>query len=279
MAKQLLGKPVADEIRVEISQLVAKRKEKGLSLGFAALRVGEDPASIVYQGRLIKEAAKLGFDPFEVNLDSKSSEAQVIAHIHELAERADVAGILVFMPLPKGLDPEKIASAIPPEKDVDCLNPVNFGQVMAGKSLWGPCTARAVMAMLDHYEYDLTGKKVVVIGRSDIVGRPLAQLLLSKNATVTICHSKTKDLAFHTRTADLVIPAVGKAGILTGDMLQEGSWVVDVGINLSPNGEKILGDAEFSTCEPICEAISPVPGGIGAISVVMILQAMLRGEI
>jgi len=278
MAKQLLGKPVADRLKERLSAEIEKRRRMGKALGFAAVRVGDDPSSVVYQGRLVKAAATLGFEPLEIALPEGSSETEVIEKLKALGEDEKIAGILLFMPLPKGLDKDRISRAIPIEKDVDALNPVQFGDVMAGRSPWAPCTARAVMEMADYYEYDLTGKHVVIIGRSDVVGRPLAQLMLARNATVTVCHSRTKDLALHTRSADLVVPAVGQAGILTGDMLKPGAWVIDVGINVRPDGQGITGDADFASCEPICEAISPVPGGVGAISVTMVLEALLREQ-
>ena len=278
MAKQLLGKPVADRIKEKLSVEVANRKQQGKALGFAAVRVGDDPASMVYQGRLIKAAEALGLEPVEIGLSESSTESEVIQKLTDLGNDDKIAGILLFMPLPKGLDGEKISCAIPMEKDVDCLNPFNFGQVMAGKSPWGPCTARAVMEMLDFYEYDLHRKNVVVVGRSDVVGRPVSQMLLNKNATVTICHSRTEDLAFHTKSADLVVMAAGQANLLTGDMLKPGAWVIDVGINVAPSGEGIVGDADFSSCDFVCEAISPVPGGVGAVSVTMVMQTLLCRE-
>ena len=275
MAKHLLGKPVADAIREKLVAEVETRKNQRKPLGFATVRVGDDPASIVYQGRLMKAATAIGLDAVEINLPENATESEMIQKLSDLGQDEKIAGILLFMPLPEGFDSEKIACAIPVEKDVDCLNPFNFGQVMAGKSSWGPCTARAVMGMLDFYEYDLNRKNVVVVGRSNVVGRPLSQMLLGRNATVTICHSKTEDLALHTKSADLIVMAAGQADLLTGDMIKPDAWVIDVGINVAPDGKGIIGDAEFSSCEPACAAISPVPGGVGAISVIMVLEALL----
>lgn len=276
MAQHLLGKPVADSVKEKLTSLVEKRRIAKQAVGFATVRVGDDPASVVYQKRLMKGAEEIGLAPVDVLLPAVSTEAQVIEALTELGDNPGIAGILLFMPLPKGLDSAKISAAIPMEKDVDCLNPLNFAQVMAGESPWGPCTARAVMEMLAYYEYDLSGKHVVVIGRSQVVGKPLAQLLLRKDATVTVCHSKTKDIKSLTQQADLVITAVGKIGTVTGEMLRPGAWVVDVGINPSPEGKGIVGDADFGSCEPVCEAISPVPGGVGGISVMMVMQALVE---
>lgn len=278
MAKQLLGKPVVEAIKKVLAEEVVRRRLNQEPIGFATVRVGEDPASVVYQGRLMKSAADLGLEPVEVNLSEASTEDEVIQILKELGARKEIAGILLFMPLPKSLNSDRIISEIPIHKDVDCLNPYNFSQVMAGKSPWGPCTPRAVIAMLDFYEYDLKGKNVVVVGRSNVVGRPLSQMLLNRDATVTICHSKTQDLAFHTKQADLVVMAVGQEGLLKGEMLKPGAWVVDVGINMRKDGQGITGDADFDSCEPVCEAISPVPGGVGTISVTMVMQALLRGD-
>ena len=275
---KLLGKPVADAIKEKIIVQVEHRKAQEGPLGFATVRVGSDPASEVYQGRLTKAAHSLGFVPREVLLPEDATEEDMIQAIKELGDDPSVAGIMLFMPLPAGLDGDKIAGAIPPEKDVDCLNPVSIGRVMAGKSPWAPCTARAVIALLDHYGYDLAGKNVVVIGRSNVVGRPLTQLLTNRNATVTLCHSKTQELATHTRQADLVILAAGQVGLLKGDMLKPGAWVVDVGINPSPDGVGIVGDADYASCAAVAAAISPVPGGVGGISVMMVMQALLRLE-
>ena len=275
---KLLGKPVADAIKEKVIVQVEHRKAQEGPLGFATVRVGSDPASEVYQGRLTKAAYSLGFVPREVLLPEDATEEDVIQAIKELGDDPSVAGIMLFMPLPAGLDGDKIAGAIPPEKDVDCLNPISIGRVMAGKSPWAPCTARAVIALLDHYGYDLAGKNVVVIGRSNVVGRPLTQLLTNRNATVTLCHSKTQELATHTRQADLVILAAGQVGLLKGNMLMPGAWVVDVGINPSPDGVGIVGDADYASCAVVAAAISPVPGGVGGVSVMMVMQALLRLE-
>lgn len=275
---KLLGKPVADAIKEKVIAQVEQRKAQGGALGFATVRVGNDPASEVYQGRLIKAANSLGFDPREVLLPENATEEDIIQALRELGDDKSIAGIMLFMPLPLGLDADRIAVSIPPEKDVDCLNPISFGQVMAGKSPWAPCTPRAVIALLDHYGYDLAGKNVVVIGRSNVVGRPLTQLLTNRNGTVTLCHSKTQDIALHTRQADLVILAAGQVGLLKGDMLKPGAWVVDVGINPSPDGAGIIGDADYGSCAMTAAAISPVPGGVGGVSVMMVMQALLRQE-
>lgn len=278
MAKQLLGKPVADAVREDLLKKVETRKSEGKGIGFATLRVGDDIASKVYQESLFKAATKIGLEPREFYFSEESTEEEIIQCLEKIENDATVAGVLVFMPLPKKFDSDRIARAIPREKDVDCLNPLNFSEVMIGKSEWGPCTARAVMELLDFYQYELSGKNVTVIGRSNVVGRPLAQMLLRRNATVTTCHSRTKDLSFHTKHADLVVLATGQRGLLNGEMVDSNTWIVDVGINMKEDGTGITGDADFESCSQVCEAISPVPGGVGSISVTMVLQAILKNE-
>lgn len=278
MVKLLLGKPVADAVRADLIKKVETRKIKGEGIGFATLRIGDDHASKVYQESLFKAAVKIGLEPREFYFSEESSEEEIIECLKEIGEDSSIAGVLVFMPLPKKFDQDRIIRGIPENKDVDCLNPLNFSEVMSGRSRWGPGTARAVMELLDFYQYELSGRNVTVIGRSNVVGRPLGQMLMSRNATVTICHSKTKDLSFHTKHADLVVLATGQQNLLTGEMINENTWVVDVGINMKEDGSGIIGDADFDSCSQICEAISPVPGGVGSISVTMVLQAILKDE-
>ncbi len=267
---ELRGKPVADNLR---SQLEDKVKQAGGVLTLAIVLVGDDAASHVYKNRLVKLAESMGIRTRVELLSDYTDTKEVLAVIGKLNDDKAVTGILPMMPLPRHIDSDAVGRAIAAEKDVDCVNPLNAGLVYMGKIAWAPCTPRAVMETLRYYGVALKGKHVVIIGRSNVVGKPLAALMLSADATVTICHSKTVDLASITLQADILVVAIGSAQFVKADMLKEGAVLVDVGINQV--GELLLGDASAEACAK-AGAFTPVPGGIGTVSSMMVMQGLLR---
>lgn len=267
------GKAVADVYRAEISAKLAAAKEKGITPTLAIVVAGDDPASHVYKDRLVKLIDSLGGVGKAILLPAEASQEQVIAVIEELNSDNSIHGILPMMPMPKHINSDAIGAAVAPGKDMDCLNPQNSGDVFMGRSPWAPCTPRACMATLAHYGIDLTGKHVVVIGRSNVVGKPVAMLLLQKNATVTICHSRTVDLPSILKTADIVVAAVGVPCFVKPDMVKEGVVIVDVGINAVEG--KLVGDVDPAVAEK-ASAFTPVPGGIGVVSNMMVMECLTR---
>lgn len=268
----MLGKEVVQSLRTELEAKIAKAGKK---ITLAILIVGDDAASHVYKNRLVKLAEGLGVNTDVRILPQDSDDKAVIAAVEELNKDENIDGILPMMPLPKHIDTDAVAQKIAIDKDVDCLNPINVGFVYMGKSPWAPCTPRAVMETLKYYEVDLTGKHVVIVGRSNVVGKPLATLMLGQNATVTVCHSKTKDLAKMTSQADVVVVAIGVAEFLQPDMIKDGAIIVDVGINQV--GDKIVGDASEGALQK-ASSYTPVPGGIGGVSTMMVMQTLLRNH-
>lgn len=265
------GKPVADVYRENIAASIAAAKESGNKPTLVILLVGDDPASCVYTERLAKLTESLGATAKVVRLPAETTEEEVITLIRKMNRNRYITGILPMMPMPKHINSDAVGAAVTKHKDVDCLNPTNAGELYLGRRSWAPCTARACMAALEHYKIDLKGKHAVVIGRSNVIGKPVALLLLQKHATVTICHSKTENLADITRKADIIIAAVGKAGFVTADMVKEGAVLVDVGIN-EVDG-KLVGDiAPEATAK--ASAFTPVPGGIGVISNMMVMECL-----
>lgn len=265
------GKPVADVYRENISASIAAAKESGNKPTLVILLVGDDPASCVYTERLAKLTESLGATAKVVRMPAETTEEEVITLIRKMNRNRYITGILPMMPMPKHINSDAVGAAVTKHKDVDCLNPTNAGELYLGRRSWAPCTARACMAALEHYKIDLKGKHAVVIGRSNVIGKPVALLLLQKHATVTICHSKTENLADITRKADIIIAAVGKAGFVTADMVKEGAVLVDVGIN-EVDG-KLVGDiAPEATAK--ASAFTPVPGGIGVISNMMVMECL-----
>lgn len=265
------GKPVADTYRDAISQRVLEAKNNGNKLTLVILLVGNDPASCVYKDRLVKLTESLGAEAKVVQLPEETSEQEVIELIRKMNRNRYIAGILPMMPMPKHINGDAVGAAITANKDVDCLNTNNVGDLYLGRSKWAPCTARACMAALKHYNIELEGKHAVVIGRSNVIGKPVANLLMQENATVTICHSRTKNIAEIVKQADIVVAAVGKAGFVTPEMVKPGAVVVDVGIN-SVDG-KIVGDVDPAVAEK-ASAMTPVPGGIGVISNMMVMDCL-----
>lgn len=267
------GKPVADVYREAISAKIQSAKAEGVLATLAILVVGNDPASHVYKGRLVKLIESLGGAAKLVELPEETTQEEAINAIKKLNRNRYVQGILPMMPMPKHINDDAIGAAISPNKDVDCLAPLNSGELFLGRSKWAPCTPRSCMAILAHYGIELSGKHAVVIGRSNVVGKPVANLLLAENATVTVCHSRTKNIADILRTADIVVAAVGKPCFVKPDMVKEGVVVVDVGIN-SVEG-KLVGDVDPAVAEK-ASAFTPVPGGVGVVSNMMVMECLTR---
>ncbi|MBQ7596905.1 MAG: bifunctional methylenetetrahydrofolate dehydrogenase/methenyltetrahydrofolate cyclohydrolase FolD, partial [Clostridia bacterium] len=240
-----------------------------ITVSLAVIRVGEDPASKVYVNNKKKACEKLGIVSLEYALPENTQIEELLKLIDELNNRKDVNGILCQLPLPKHLDEEAVINAINPQKDVDCFHPVNVGKLYTGTGRLKPCTPAGVMEMLKYYNIEIQGKNCSVIGRSNIVGKPMAALLTAENGTVTLCHSKTKDLALHTKAADILVAAVGRPKFVTADMVKEGAVVIDVGIHRMENG-KLCGDVDFNAVEPVAGYISPVPGGVGPMTIAML---------
>jgi len=271
MATILDGKIVSGEVKDRLKALTAALPHGGPKPGLAVVQVGEDPASKIYVTNKEKACQEIGYHSVVHRLPADTSEAALLKLVGELNEDSAIHGMLVQLPLPKTINSNKILLAIDPRKDVDGLHPTNLGLLVAG--LPGPksCTPYGVMEMLRHYGISLEGKNAVVVGRSNMVGKPMAQMLLAANATVTQCHSRTRDLASETRRADVLVAAIGKARLITADMVKPGAVVVDVGTN-RPNGGKLCGDVDFGPVSEVASAITPVPGGVGLMTIAMLMQ-------
>lgn len=271
MAEIISGKETAAKIRERLRAQIDQLRQKGYQPGLAVVIVGDDPASQVYVRNKEKACKEVGIAAQTFALPKETTQQELMALIDTLNARSDVHGILVQLPLPRHLDEHQVINAILPEKDVDAFHPVNVGKIMIGDFDYVPCTPAGVMALLEEAQIDVSGKRAVVIGRSNIVGKPQAMLLLHKNATVTICHSKTQHLEEITRQADIIVVAIGKAHFLRGDMVKDGVVVIDVGMNRLENG-KLAGDVDFVTVAPKASYITPVPGGVGPMTITMLLQ-------
>ena len=267
------GKPVADVYREMITEKIAAAKQRGLLVTLAIVVVGDDPASHVYKNRLVKLIEGLGGAAKVIELPGTASEEEVIGVVKKLNRNRYVTGILPMMPMPKHINGDAVGAAVSPNKDVDCLNPQNSGDVFMGRSKWAACTPRACMATLEHYGIELEGKNVVVIGRSNVVGKPVAVQKQQKNATVTVCHSRTQNLPELLQRADVIVAAVGKACFVKPEMVKEGVVIVDVGINAV--GDKLMGDVDPTVAEK-ASAFTPVPGGIGVVSNMMVMECLTR---
>lgn len=271
MGEILDGKAAAREVRegvrAEVERLVSRH---GLRPGLATVLVGDDPASKLYVGSKQKACAEVGIESFGTHLPAGTTEEELLAVVKRLNEDPRVHGILVQLPLPPGLSEKRILYALSPDKDVDGLHPVNQGRLLAGEPGLRPCTPLGVMDLLDRTGVPLRGKRAVVVGRSLLVGKPVALLLLERHATVTICHSRTADLAAEVGRAEILVAAVGRAEMIRGEWIQPGAIVVDVGINRTPGG--IRGDVEFATARERASFITPVPGGVGPMTVAMLLR-------
>ena len=271
MAQIIDGKKISAQVKEELRRKTMKLKEKGVVPGLAVVLVGDDPASHTYVRSKKRTCDDLGYYSEEYILPADTTQQTLDELIDRLNAEPKIHGILVQLPLPAHLDADHVIERILPQKDVDAFHPSNVGKIMIGKYDFLPCTPAGVMVLLEKSGIDVCGKKCVVIGRSNIVGKPQAMLLLHKNATVTICHSKTKDLAGITRDADLIVCAIGKAGFLTGDMVSSGAVVIDVGINRNEDG-KLCGDVDFEACKDVASHITPVPGGVGPMTVTMLMR-------
>lgn len=276
MATILDGKLVSAATREKIREKTAEFiKKTGHTPGLSVILVGSDPASCVYVRNKRRACGDVGFNSEVYELPEETTEEELLALIQKLNNDESTDGILVQLPLPKQISEESIIKAIDPRKDVDAFHPENVGGICTGNYTFLPCTPAGVMVLLEYYGIDPKGKHCVVVGRSNIVGKPQALLMLEKNATVTICHSKTQNLAEEVKRADIVVAAVGRPNFITGDMIKEGAVVVDVGINRLPDG-KLCGDVDFEAAFPKASYITPVPGGVGPMTITMLMENTLR---
>lgn len=271
MAKLIDGKAVSAAVRERVKTQAAELTAKGVQPGLAVIIVGDDPASHVYVNNKKKACAETGIYSEEHALPADTTQDELLALVKSLNGRSDINGILCQLPLPKHLDEKAVIEAIDPHKDVDAFHPSNVGRIMIGDYHFLPCTPAGVMELLASANVEICGKNCVIIGRSNIVGKPMSMLLLHKNGTVTICHSRTKNLAEVTRQADILVAAVGIPKFVKADMVKPGAVVIDVGMDRDENG-KLCGDVDFAEVEPIAEYITPVPGGVGPMTIAMLMQ-------
>lgn len=277
MATIINGKEVAQKIRKELKEEVFQLKQNGKTLKFAVIMVGDNSASKIYIKNKSKACEEVGIECEEYILNSTIQMNELLELIKTLNTREDIHGILLQSPIPKHLDIDEAFRTIAPEKDVDGFNPVNVGKLCLGQDCFVACTPSGVMKLLEEYNIDVEGKNAVVIGRSNIVGKPMLQCLLNKNATVTICHSKTKNLLEVTKNADIIVAAVGKEKFLTADMVKDGAVVIDVGINRLADGT-ICGDVDYESVEKKAAYITPVPGGVGPMTVAMLMTNIVKAS-
>jgi len=275
------GKAIAQGIRDEIGKKTQILKTRGYTPGLAVILVGDDPASEIYVGNKIKACDDVGYYSEVVRLPGTSGEEEVLAAVESLNRRPDIHGFIVQLPLPPHISEGKVIMAIEPNKDVDGLHPLNLGLILTGSPRLVSCTPYGCMRLIKETGFGLQGKKAVVVGRSNIVGKPMAALLMHANATVTVCHSYTKDLGSITREADLVVAAVGKAHLITADMIKPGAFVIDAGMNRLESG-KVVGDVDFQPVAEKAAYLTPVPGGVGPMTIAMLLsntlEAMAYGQ-
>ena len=275
MAIIIDGKEVAREKREQIKARVESLKNQGKSVGLAVIIVGENPASKVYVNNKKKGCAEVGITSFEYALPESTTEDELKALVQKLNADDSVNGILCQLPLPKHINEDAVINTISPKKDVDAFHPQNVGHIMIGDYTFLPCTPAGIMEMLKFYNISVAGKKCVVIGRSNIVGKPMAMLLLKENGTVEICHSRTENLKEETLSADILVAAVGKTRFVTADMVKDGAVVIDVGMNRDENG-KLCGDVDFDNVAEKASYITPVPGGVGPMTITMLLENTVR---
>lgn len=275
MAKIIDGKAISLAIKDELKEKVAEYKNKGIDITLAVVKVGNDPASAVYVRNKEKACEYVGINSRTLALPEETTQEELLNIVRELNEDDTVNGILVQLPLPKHIDESEVLLAINSTKDVDGFHPVNVGKMVIGEDTFLPCTPAGIIEMLKRSDIDIEGKECVVIGRSNIVGKPMSLLMLKENATVTIAHSRTKDLKEVTKRADILVAAIGKPKFVTADYVKEGAVVIDVGMDRDENG-KLCGDVDFESVEPKVSAITPVPGGVGPMTVTMLLVNCLR---
>lgn len=269
------GKELAKNIRQELKKENDKLKEKGINAKLAVILVGDDSASKIYVKNKSKACNDVGIEFEEILLDSNTTMDKLLNVIENLNLREDINGILLQSPIPKGLNIQEAFEKIDYRKDVDGFNPINVGKLMIGQDGFIPCTPYGIVRMLEEYNIPVEGKNAVVIGRSNIVGKPLSQCLLNKNATVTVCHSRTRDIQNVTKNADILISAVGKLNMVTEDMVKDGAVVIDVGMNRKENG-KLAGDVDFENVKEKTSYITPVPGGVGPMTIAMLMNNVIK---
>ena len=274
MAQIIDGKAVSKQVRERVAEETAQLKKKGITPGLAVIIVGDDPASQVYVRNKERACEEVGFYSEKFALPENTTQQELNALVKELNERPEISGILCQLPLPKHLDDKEVINLIDPLKDVDAFHPVNVGAIMIGDYNFLPCTPAGVMELIHSTGVEITGKKAVVMGRSNIVGKPMAMLLLHENATVEITHSKTVDLKSITSQADILVAAIGRAKFVTADMVKDGAVVIDVGMNRDENG-KLCGDVDFESVMDKCSFITPVPGGVGPMTISMLMHNTL----
>lgn len=278
MAKILSGKEVSERIKEELKGEVSELKKQGIFAGLAVIIVGDDPASRVYVNNKKKACEQLGIYSEEYALSGDTEEEELIGLIERLNKDSSISGILVQLPLPRHISEKKVLESINPEKDVDAFHPINVGKIMTGDYDFVPCTPAGIMELIKESGVSVGGKDCVVIGRSNIVGKPMSMLLLHQNGTVTVCHSRTKNLKDKAKNADILVVAVGKPNFVTGDMIKEGAVVIDVGINRLEN-KKLVGDVDFESAEKVAGAITPVPGGVGPMTIAMLMKNTVKAAI
>ena len=271
MGIRIDGKAIAAAVRADVKSEVQALKEQGIFPGMAVVIVGDDPASRIYVNNKKKACAEVGIYSEEFALPASTTQEELIRLVHELNARKDIHGILVQSPLPVGLDEKAVVENIDPKKDVDAFHAINVGHIMIGDYHFLPCTPAGVIEMLERSGIAIEGKECVVLGRSNIVGKPMAMLLLHHNGTVTLCHSRTRNLPEITRRADILVAAIGKAKFVTADMVKPGAVVIDVGMDRDENG-KLCGDVDYQAVEPVASYITPVPGGVGPMTIAMLMK-------
>ncbi|CAH1904596.1 bifunctional methylenetetrahydrofolate dehydrogenase/methenyltetrahydrofolate cyclohydrolase [Candidatus Nitrotoga sp. HW29] len=274
-ARIIDGKAIAQELRAEWKVRVDALKARGITPGLAVIIVGEDPASKVYVGNKIKACAEIGLYSEHIALSADTQETTLLAKIAELNVNPAIHGLLIQLPLPNHIDSHKVLEAINPNKDVDGFHPMNIGALVTGTALFPPCTPSGTMKLLEKMGIEIAGKHAVVVGRSNIVGKPMALMLLHQSATVTICTSKTVDLGKYTRDADILVVATGKPHMITGDMIKSDAVVIDIGINRLSNG-KLVGDVDFESAAEVAGYITPVPGGVGPMTITMLIANTIQ---
>ena len=283
MATVISGKEVSQKVKGEVREKALALKAKGIDVGLAVVIVGDNPASRVYVNSKKKACEEVGFNSYEYALPEETTQQELLDLVEVLNNDEKVNGILVQLPLPKQIDENAIINAISPDKDVDAFHPFNVGKIMIGEYAFLPCTPAGIMELIDSTGVEIAGKSCVVIGRSSIVGKPMSMLLLHRSGTVTVCHSKTKNLKEICQNADILVAAVGRPNFVTGDMVKEGAVVIDVGINRMEDG-KLCGDVNFAEAEKKASYITPVPGGVGPMTIAMLMKntltaAMIKNNI
>ncbi len=275
MAEIISGKIVSEKLRLELRDEIAEFKNtNGRAPGLAVIMVGNNPASMVYVRNKHKACLDVGIESYQIEFPEDITEDQLLSKIDELNADERVNGILVQLPLPSGISEERVIERISPEKDVDAFHPSNVGRIMIGNYSFLPCTPAGIISLLDHYKVEISGKRCAVVGRSNIVGKPMALLLTERNGTVTLCHSRTKNLDMILRESDIIVVAIGKAEFLRADMVKPGAVVIDVGINRTSDG-KLVGDVAFGEVSQVASMITPVPGGVGPMTITTLLRNTL----